>query len=575
MEDREGKVKRVDNPYDIWKKDLDCQLLITWILTYLHPDLHKTQFHPPSFLKQLVDLKESSSDFRALLTLCEDANNFYEFLISSLEHVVARAKEEKEEEMNWYKKNYFFDHIKYTPHSNFAEQMETFYSMAGQEYHSEMPDIKLLFMKWVFKYNEFKTDVDSAMRFLEYLVEDWANRAWVISEYHIAKKKKQPMKMTFITLLKNIHWQQEQPRCMKENIYYRFIDIKFSSKVITNNNDKEENEIKIENNEEDEQRQQEQDKVEQVLENEKQEHKKNEDENEDEQEQEEDEDEYFIELVNQMLADRPFLTLMLDSRAAKHEDRFYAILKASHKYKHLIQDKHTVSSWGITDMVSVRLQLFKVMDLEDKTALLHACSNNNGTLSPTFASTYKEGWTEIEILHYGDYNYTYYSSVVPKLELNFFEKKNKDQDNELLLVTSRVDIEKMKREDYITNITSIEFSKDNEENQLILQCDMYYQLDAARNKGPNPYTVDFQSSTYKFEWIIIPLYRFKNMERNKINTPSDCYLSLSRQKEPSMPFWKMVKVFEYDEIAVDDQFSVGSFDVGLDGMKLNGYFTIK
>ncbi|CAO3640419.1 unnamed protein product [Cunninghamella echinulata] len=222
-------------------------------------------------------------------------------------------------------------------------------------------------------------------------------------------------------------------------------------------------------------------------------------------------------------------------------------------------------------MVSVRLQLFKIMNLEDKMALLHACSNNNETLPPTFASIYKEGWTEIEALHYGNYHDTHLYSIVPKLELNFFEKKNKrEQDNEYILTASRVDRENMKKEDYTTNITSIEFGKDDEGEQLALQCDMYYQLDGARFKGPKPYNVDFQSSTHKFGRVIIPLYRFRNMECNKANTPSDCYLSISRQKKSDMPYWKMVKGFEFDEIAVDNQFRVGSYDVGLNGMILNG-----
>lgn len=570
-ENKEDLEKNIDDPYDIWKKDLDSQLLVTWILTYLHPDLHKTHFHPPSFLKQLIDLKESSPDFRALLTLSEDANDFYNFLTSSLEYIVARAKDGKEEEMDWYKKNYFFDHIKYTPHSNFAEQMDTFYGMAGQEYHSEMPDIKLLFMKWVFKYNEFKKDIDNALNFLDYLVEDWATRAWVISEYHIAKKKTQPMKMTFVTLLKNIHWQFEQPRCMEENIYHRFIDIEISSEKIKSNGDDEKKEIQIESYSEDNQ----------VPEDEEQAQKESEynENNEDEQkqinEEQEDEEFYFIEAVKERLGDEPFLSLMLESKATKSEDRFYAILKASDKYGDLIQSKDTVSSWGIKGMVSVRLQLFKIMDLEDKAALLHACSDSNGTLFPTFASIYTELWTKVEDIHFGNYSDTLGSLAIPKLELNFFEKKDEDQNSESTLTTSRVDTKNMKKEDYTSNITSIEFNKDGEENQLDLQCDMYYQLDGTRNKGPTPYTIDFRSSTYKFEWVVIPLYRFKNMERNKINTPSDCYVSLSRQKEPIVTYWKVAKIFTFDEITVDDKFTVSSFDVGLDGMKLNGHFTIK
>ncbi|CAO3645255.1 unnamed protein product [Cunninghamella echinulata] len=46
--------------------------------------------------------------------------------------------------------------------------------------------------------------IKSAYQFLAYLIEDWSNRAWVISEYHIAKEKERteriPLKYVFLTL---------------------------------------------------------------------------------------------------------------------------------------------------------------------------------------------------------------------------------------------------------------------------------------------------------------------------------------------------------------------------------------
>jgi hypothetical protein len=83
------------------------------------------------------------------------------------------------------------------------------------------------------------------------------------------------------------------------------------------------------------------------------------------------------------LVKRPFLEMMLVSRAAKPSDRFHAILPISH-YRHLLEHKGTVSSWNITDMVSVRQKLLEHMTIKDRLNLLYYCSF--GMLAPILPS---------------------------------------------------------------------------------------------------------------------------------------------------------------------------------------------
>ncbi|CAO3637790.1 unnamed protein product [Cunninghamella blakesleeana] len=135
-------------------------------------------------------------------------------------------------------------------------------------------------------------------QFLAYLIRDWSNRAWVISEYHIAKEKYKkhgtPLKYCFICL-------------------FGFMQ-------------------------------------------------------------------------------QSHLDIILNSNAARNEDRFNAILPSWDKYNHLIKNRSTISEWNITDMTSVRLKLYEIMDdLWDKATLLYICSKSFGIaiILPSFASHYE------------------------------------------------------------------------------------------------------------------------------------------------------------------------------------------
>ncbi|SAM05815.1 hypothetical protein [Absidia glauca] len=83
------------------------------------------------------------------------------------------------------------------------------------------------------------------------------------------------------------------------------------------------------------------------------------------------------------LVKRPFLEMILASRAAKPGDRFHAILPLS-QYRHVLEHKSTVSSWNITDMASVRQKLLELMTIQDRLNLLYYCSF--GMLAPILPS---------------------------------------------------------------------------------------------------------------------------------------------------------------------------------------------
>ncbi|CAO3638429.1 unnamed protein product [Cunninghamella blakesleeana] len=96
----------------------------------------------------------------------------------------------------------------------------------------------------------------------------------------------------------------------------------------------------------------------------------------------------FNQFVKSRFMQRIHLEMILISNATRNGDRFNAILPSWHKYKHLIKNKDTVSEWNITDMTSVRLKLYEIMDdLWDKAKLLYLCSrSHDGPILPSFAS---------------------------------------------------------------------------------------------------------------------------------------------------------------------------------------------
>ncbi|ORZ05623.1 hypothetical protein BCR42DRAFT_427994 [Absidia repens] len=96
-------------------------------------------------------------------------------------------------------------------------------------------------------------------------------------------------------------------------------------------------------------------------------------------------------IYDALLQERPFLHMMLNSRATRNEDRFYAILPLT-KYKKLVAD-HAIASWGITNDVSVRLVLYRLVSFEEKLTLLLCSilpSLGSNVILPSFAFVYQD-----------------------------------------------------------------------------------------------------------------------------------------------------------------------------------------
>ncbi|CAO3615620.1 unnamed protein product [Cunninghamella echinulata] len=120
--------------------------------------------------------------------------------------------------------------------------------------------------------------------------------------------------------------------------------------------------------------------------------------------------------------------MLLNSNASRNEDRFNAILPSWNEYNHLIKDKNTVSKWHITNMISVRLKLFAIMDnLWDKARLLHACSTHafKTLILPTFASYYSESGMYLYERHNLELAYERYFHNLS----NYILKKNNNNNN--------------------------------------------------------------------------------------------------------------------------------------------------
>jgi hypothetical protein len=169
-------------------------------------------------------------------------------------------------------------------------------------------------------------------------IEEWANRTWVINEYHIAKSKGKIM-----------YWFIQFSQKDTPLTGLPFFDYDF------------------------------------------------EDENESEDPSEDDHYPITLEMLQlgvrfketlaKNLSKRSFLTMMLYSKAAKPGDRFRAILPLS-QYRHVLEHKSTVSSWNITDMASVRQKLLEYMTIEDRINLLYYCSFGRlAPILPSFVTT--------------------------------------------------------------------------------------------------------------------------------------------------------------------------------------------
>ncbi|CAO3637170.1 unnamed protein product [Cunninghamella blakesleeana] len=228
--------------------------------------------------------------------------------------------------------------------------------------------------------NELKQERDELKKlyqFLAYLIDDWSNRAWVISEYHIAKEKykkyKTPLKYWFISL----------------NIYnspffsYYFVDDDQKC-VINNENNNNNNNSKLIYTDVAGYRS-------------------------------------FHRFLNRIFMQRSHLDMILNSNATRNEDRFNAILPSWIEYKHFIKNKDTVSKWDITNMTSVRLKVYEMMnhsDLWEKAKLLNACSIKRKIkpiILPSFASFFNmEKLIIIEKYNHNDVTYKAFEMMVLK-----------------------------------------------------------------------------------------------------------------------------------------------------------------
>ncbi|CAO3637050.1 unnamed protein product [Cunninghamella blakesleeana] len=247
----------------------------------------------------------------------------------------------------------------------------------------------------------YEKELQQAYNLLQSFANDWSNRTWVISEYHIAKKKiSTPMKLAFLSM----DWQSIFDYLDEEQMplfFWNFFEKSQSTPVKKYNINMNKSDINNNSN------------------------NNNDDSDEDDEETllpatESSEKYYhspitssfntgyqlnqrynsmnkgwrkmggiFWKKLNDRLGKRECLDMILNSNATKHQDRFFAILPLWKKYYNRVVTSQMIASWDITDLASVRLNLLKWMDLDDKVCLLHACSTSSRLALPSFVTIYK------------------------------------------------------------------------------------------------------------------------------------------------------------------------------------------
>ncbi|CAO3654066.1 unnamed protein product [Cunninghamella echinulata] len=222
-------------------------------------------------------------------------------------------------------------------------------------------------------------DIKTAYQFLAYLVEDWSNRAWVISEYHIAKEKEEsqgtPLKYIFVNLLHD-----------EISTFFSYSFDHHSSITTMNidyNNNKNSNKVPY-------------DDVNSPIK--------------------------FINFLKTKFTQQGHLKMLLESNASRNEDRFNAILPSWKKYNHWIKDRNTISDWNITDMISVRLKLYEMMDdLWDKATLLYACSwSINSPILPSYVSQFFSDYLCLFEKENADIAYEIYLTQLKEIAMDIF-----------------------------------------------------------------------------------------------------------------------------------------------------------
>ncbi|CAO3601392.1 unnamed protein product [Absidia cylindrospora] len=214
--------------------------------------------------------------------------------------------------------------------------------------------------KWRLVIPERSASIRQSMDFLSDLIQDWSTRVWVISEYGIAQTKKSgKMKYWFIQL------SQASAGSDVGHRHDRFFEFDFSSdaSVISSGSS-----INLHRSP----------SLHSVTPTVGSKRKRG----------SSTVFESFHETVQNQLNHQSFLEKMLKSKASRNEDRMHAILPTS-EYKHKLVNKNQVGHWKITDLISVKLQLYDWTTTKDKWQLLFLSTftdHVSGTL-PTFATS--------------------------------------------------------------------------------------------------------------------------------------------------------------------------------------------
>ncbi|CAO3601314.1 unnamed protein product [Absidia cylindrospora] len=199
--------------------------------------------------------------------------------------------------------------------------------------------------------------IRQAMRLLEDLIVDWSTRVWVISEYHIAKKKNN-LKYWFIG-----------PLFDADNDNLPFFKFDFTNPAFFS---------AVQHTPRWQLSRNREDRNPQLS---------------------------FHSMMIKQLNTQTFFEMMLKSKASKNEDRFYAILPQS-KYRDQVNQ---VNQWHISTLMSVKLKLFEIMDTKDKWTLLFLAGNKRSSNSyqvlPTFSSSDIHWNRFITSGDHGRYNY--------------------------------------------------------------------------------------------------------------------------------------------------------------------------
>ncbi|CAO3651730.1 unnamed protein product [Cunninghamella blakesleeana] len=292
-----------------------------------------------------------------------------------------------------------------------------------------------------------KDELKKAYQFLAYLIEDWSNRVWVISEYQIAKEKymnhRTPLKYIFTSLL----WNENGLIASQPFFSYTFASQHESKDLNINNATRYCKDVNDSNK--------------------------------------------FIHFLKSRFVQQNHIDMIVASNASRNEGRFYAILPSWDKYQRLIKNKNTISNWKITDMLSVKLKLYEIMndnngDLWDKAGLLYYCSIYNGKpVLPSFATYQQPDFSIPEIAklyhaHKWAMHFISKSKKINGCSKSVYEKKHGS-----IFKQNLIDIQFNKQERYLSikaekcfhfNMSTLPTLLNQEELSKYSLADNYYEL---------------------------------------------------------------------------------------------------